>query len=261
MTDKIKSKDNALVKEIAKLSTSAKMRRESGLYVCEGVRLCCDAVLSGVRIKYFLYTAEAYEKNKESASAVCQAADRCYEADKTVFRKMCDTDTPQGFLCVIQKDSGSILKEVKKGLRYAALERIQDPSNLGTILRTAEAMGLDGVILSSDCCDIYSPKVVRGSMGAVFRLPFMTAEDFTGYVGNLGEIGIRTYASTPRNAKSVNDIDFSEGGVMLIGNEGNGLTDKTIAACTERVMIPMKGRAESLNASAAAAILLYQLTK
>ena len=96
-------------------------------------------------------------------------------------------------------------------------------------------------------------------MGAVFRLPVCIVEDLTQTVRELGKKGIRTFASTPRNAVNINETDFSDGGVMLIGNEGNGLDDSTIDACTDRVMIPMKGRAESLNASAAASILLYKL--
>ena len=129
---------------------------------------------------------------------------------------------------------------------------------MGTILRTAEAFGVDGVIVSKDCCDIYSPKVVRGSMGAVFRVNVVTAEEFTEYIQQLTESGINTYASTPRNAENIRNIDFSQGGVMLIGNEGNGLREDTINACSKRVRINMRGRAESLNAAAAAAVLLYE---
>ena len=121
-----------------------------------------------------------------------------------------------------------------------------------------KAFGVDGVIVSKDCCDIYSPKVVRGSMGAVFRVNVVTAEEFTEYIQQLTESGINTYASTPRNAENIRNIDFSQGGVMLIGNEGNGLKDDTINACSKRVRINMSGRAESLNAAAAAAVLLYE---
>ena len=129
---------------------------------------------------------------------------------------------------------------------------------MGTILRTAEALGINGIILSKDCCDIYSPKVVRGSMGAVFRLPVMIAEDFTEYISSLAKADIMIYASTPRNAENIESVDFSKGGVMLIGNEGNGLKEDTIKASSKRVKISMRGRAESLNAAAAAAILLYR---
>lgn len=257
MTEKITSKDNSLIKHIAKLMSSAKYRHENACFVCEGIRLCMDAVFSGAQIICFCFTEKAFEKNRENAGLICSAAKRCVELSVPLFSKLSSTDTPQGFLCIVRSEEKSFKAE--KGSCYAALERIQDPSNLGTILRTAEALGADGVILSSDCCDVYSPKVVRGSMGAVFRLPVCIVEDLTQTVWELGKKGIRTFASTPRNAVNINETDFSDGGVMLIGNEGNGLDDSTIDACTDRVMIPMKGRAESLNASAAASILLYKL--
>ena len=156
-------------------------------------------------------------------------------------------------------DKKSLSYKINKKERYIALENIQDPSNMGTILRTAEAFGVHGVILSKDCCDIYSPKVVRGSMGAVFRITTVIAENFTEYIRQLTRNGINTYASTPHEAENIEHIDFSNGGVMLIGNEGNGLKEETIQVCLKRVKIPMTGRAESLNASAAAAILMYKL--
>lgn len=257
MKNVITGKDNPLVKEITKLMSGAKERRTKGLYIAEGVRLCCDAVRSGAKIKYFMYTSHAYEKNIDDAKSIEDCAEKSIEVSSDVFKKMCDTDSPQGFLCVIETENKTMC--LKKGGKYAALERIQDPSNLGTILRTAEAMGVDGVILSSDCCDIYSPKVVRGSMGAVFRIPFLIVRDFTDEMRKAGENGFKTFASVPRGKKSVEETDFSAGGIMLIGNEGSGLKDETVSVCTDSVTITMKGRAESLNASAAAAILLYKL--
>lgn len=256
----ITSKDNDIIKQVSKLISSAKSRRETGCFVSEGARLCCDGAISGAKISAFLYTSAAKDRYVQEFEKISAVADKSYEVSDKLFAKISDTKTPQGFLCVfktLDKRDGTF-KILNQG-RYAALENIQDPSNMGTILRTAEALGVDGVILSADCCDIYSPKVVRGSMGAIFRVPVMIAEDFTGYISKLTQKGINTYASTPRNAVSINETDFSDGGVMLIGNEGNGLRPETIAACKKRVMIEMRGRAESLNAAAAAAILMYKL--
>ena len=145
-------------------------------------------------------------------------------------------------------------------LTEKSLENIQDPSNLGTILRTAEALGIEGVILSGNCCDIYSPKVIRGSMGAVFRIPFTIAEDFCGYISELSRKGIDVYASTPYDAEDITNVKFS-GGVMLIGNEGSGLTKDVLTLGIQKVKIPMKGRAESLNAAAAAGILMWEMLR
>ena len=258
MTDRITSKDNRLVKDIHKLMLSAKTRKLQKCFVTEGLRLCRDAALSGAEIKYFLYTQAAEKNSPQDISFIAERSDKCYEVSDDVFEKITDTRTPQGLLCVVKMNDKQIMESLEKGFRYIGLEKIQDPSNLGTILRTAEALGADGVIMSSDCCDIYSPKVVRGSMGAVFRLPYMIVDDMPAKIGQWRKEGFDSYGSTPKNAESLNDIDFSAGGIMLIGNEANGLSDDTLGICSRRVMIPMKGRAESLNASAAAAILMYR---
>ena len=255
----ITSKDNELIKETVKLIKSVKARKDKRLFVAEGLRLCRDAAESGAHIVTFLYTKQAEEKNSEDLAFICSVADRSDEISCELYNKISDTNSPQGFLCVIDTRLNTVMTKIKKGGKYVALENIQDPSNLGTILRTAEALGIDGVILSRDCCDIYSPKVVRGSMGAVFRLPFMQKDEFTSWIRELTKSGINTYASTPHEAENISRMDFSGGGIMLIGNEGNGLKNETIAACTGRVKIPMLGRAESLNAAAAAAILMYEL--
>lgn len=251
----ITSKDNELIREVSKLLGSSKARREKGLFAAEGIRLCRDAADSNAHIVSFLYTADAAEKNKADFEKINTAADKSYEISRALYNKISDTNSPQGFMCIVDTKLNTAMTKVEHGKKYAALENIQDPSNLGTILRTAEALGADGVILSVGCCDIFSPKVVRGSMGAVFRLPFMTVENMAEFVS---AAGVPSYASTPHDAKDINNIDFSVGGIMLIGNEGNGLRSETINSCTKRVRINMKGRAESLNASAAAAILLYR---
>ncbi len=258
MADMIKSKDNSLVKQIHKLMISSKERKNTQSFVCEGLRLCRDAVLSGAKIPYFLYTAKAVEKYSDEIAFISSKAERRFVISDSVFEKITDTKSPQGFLCVVNNNKDQLIGSLQKGKKYVGLERIQDPSNMGTILRTAEALGADGVIMSSDCCDVFSPKVVRGSMGAVFRLPFIITDDITALIYEYNIKGIKSYASTPKDAKNINDIDFDDGGIMLIGNEGNGLSEELMNVSTERVKITMKGRAESLNASAAAAILLYK---
>lgn len=256
----ITSKDNELVKECAKLISSAKYRREMGLFAAEGARLCADGAGSGAVPQVFIYTASAAVKYRDEFNLISRTALRIEEISESLFRKISDTSAPQGFMCIFKTlDKNNISYKIDKQGRYAALENIQDPSNLGTILRTAEALGVDGMILSADCCDIYSPKVVRGSMGAVFRLPVMIAENLTDLIGELTVSGFSTYASTPHEAEDICNVTFEGGGIMLIGNEGNGLRPETIAACGRSVHINMKGRAESLNAAAAAAILLYKL--
>ena len=255
----ITSRENETVKHCAKLVKSASYRRERGLFTAEGVRICRDGVRSGFSPELFLYTPQAAEKYAEDHAEVAAASKKALEVSGDIFARLSDTKSPQGFFCVFNLlDKQEFPYRINRRGNYLACERIQDPSNLGTMLRTAEALGIEGVILSPDCCDIFSPKVVRGSMGAVFRMPSFTPEDFPAYIRELSSRGVETLASTPRGAEDITSLRL-DGGVMLIGNEGSGLSDEAIAACTKKVTIPMRGRAESLNAAAAAAILLWEM--
>lgn len=258
----ITSRDNETIKEVIKLISSSKLRREKGCFVAEGVRLCRDGTESKAEIKTFFVTPQAAQKYAQDYKKISEKAHKTYEISEKLFKQISDTANPQGFMCIFKTlDKNIISYKISNQGCYVALENIQDPSNMGTILRTAEALGTDAVILSSDCCDIYMPKVIRGSMGAIFRLPVIITENFTEYIDQLTKNGVKTYASTPHEAENIKNIDFSNGGVMLIGNEGNGLKAETIDVCHKKVQISMKGRAESLNAAAAAAILMWELQR
>ena len=257
----ITSKDNETVKHAAKLVKSASYRRECGQFAAEGVRICRDGVRSGFSPELFLYTSAAVEKHPEDYAEIADSSRKVCEVSREVFSKICDTKSPQVFFCVYNMlDKQKFPYRINKRGNYLALERIQDPSNLGTILRTAEALGIEGAVLSEDCCDFYSPKVVRGSMGAVFRMPLLVTDSFVGYISGLTESGVDTYASVPVMAEDITKISFN-GGVMLIGNEGNGLSDAAVSACSKKITIPMRGRAESLNAAAAAAVLMWEMLR
>ena len=257
----ITSKDNDIIKNTAKLVKSAKHRKECGKFAAEGVRICLDGVLSGFYPDIFFYTSKSKEKYAEEFEKISAVSKKCFEVSQAVFEKISDTKSPQGFFCVFNMlDKSKNLDTINNRGNYIALENIQDPSNMGTILRTAEALGFDGVVMSENCCDFYSPKVVRGSMGAVFRLPSFVPENFAEYIGELTKSGIATYGSTPHNAKDITTLEIN-GGVMIIGNEGNGLSPEVLNSCSEKVLIPMSGRAESLNAAAAAAILMWETVR
>ena len=137
------------------------------------------------------------------------------------------------------------------------MDNLKDPGNLGTIFRTAEAAGVTGIILSSDCVDIYNPKVVRSTMGAVLRMPFLYVEDLPGAIGELKKEGLLVYAAHLAGERAY-DEDYTTGCAFLIGNEGNGLRDEVAACADRRILIPMCGRAESLNAAVAAAVLMFE---
>ncbi len=255
----ISSKDNKIIKYTAKLQSSAKFRREEGCFVSEGLRVCLEAVSSGASIEYVLVTREAIDKYKDTLSPLLECGCEVYVTDKKVMSVACDTQTPQGVVCVLKTLDNNIDFDTINN-KYVFLENIQDPSNLGTILRTADALGICGVIMTKDCCDIYSPKVCRGAMGALFRVPFMTVDDAVRFISDFNETGT-SYAAVVREAESLCDCSFDGKTLIAIGNEGNGLTPETACACHKRVTIPMNGVAESLNAAIAAGILMWEMIK
>lgn len=255
------SKDNAQVKNIIKLQKSAKFRRQSGLFVAEGLRVCYDAMLSEAEIDTLFVTESAAEKSPEKFEELKKYAAKTFMLSSGVFAHISDTQTPQGFLCSIKTlDKSSQFDTIKNGGKFLALENVQDPNNLGTILRSAEAFGVSGIILSDDCCDIYNPKVVRGSMGAVFRIPFKLCSSITRFLSDNPELN--SYAAVvDSDAEKITKITFDEPCVAVIGNEGNGLKAETVSACKRKITIPMNGKAESLNASAAASIIIWEMIK
>ena len=258
----ISSKENKTIKYIKKLISSASFRREEGLFVAEGLRLCEDALRSGAFIVCALFSESLAEKHPGLVDRAAAASRESYAVRDSIFCTVSDTKTPQGVLFVIKTlDKKLDFDTMKKNGKILALEAIQDPVNLGTILRSAEALGAGAVVLSRDCCDVYAPKVIRGSMGAVFRLPLMVADSLPDFIAAFNRVGASYAAVLERDARVVSTCDFSSLSLCVLGNEGSGLTPETVSACTHKVFIPMPGGAESLNVSAAAAILLWEMIR
>ena len=259
----VTSKDNQWVKEWRRLNDSAKYRRETGLFAIEGARLCGDAVRSHVELKAVLYTASALAVYGNVVEALLASADTAVEISPELSRHMSDTINPQGVFCIAKMlDNSLIIDKINIIGTYSALEDIQDPGNMGTVIRTAEALGIDGILLSDGCCDIYNPKVLRASMGGVFRLPLMRVGDMAQTVVTLQEKGLTAFACVvDASATPITQAGMGSGSIAVIGNEGNGLRAETVAACKHSVTIPMTGRAESLNASMAAGIILWEMAR
>ena len=258
----LSSRDNPLIRQVRELLGSARARRENRLFAIEGARLCADAARSGAAVTAFLYTRRAAETYRSYWEPVAAAAPRRFESPEALMKYAADTATPQGMLCVCAMlDNRPGLDTIEPHARYLALEDIQDPANLGTVIRTAEALGLSALLLSDGCCDPYNPKVLRGSMGGVFRLPLLPAGDLAHTAEILGRRGVRCFACVPQGGEDLRRAGLSAGAVCLIGNEGRGLRPETAAACTGRLTIPMGGRAESLNAAMAAGIVMWELCR
>ena len=257
----ITSKENPRVKTLVKLRTNARYRRQSGLFVAEGLRVCRDAMISSAEIATLYATEAAMEKYADKLEELIAYAGETVILSEAVFSHVSDTQNPQGVLCAIKTLDKTLQSvTIKNGGKFLALDNVQDPNNLGTVLRSAEAFGVSGVILSNDCCDIYNPKVVRGSMGAVFRVPFLVCTSIADFLAE--NPGLVSYAAVvDSDAEKITDISFGASCVVVIGNEGNGLKSATVSACQHKITIPMNGNAESLNASAAATVIIWEMLR
>lgn len=252
----ITSKDNPVIKLAVKLQGSGRSRREYGLFVIEGLRLCRDAAENGFKFEYLLFTSEALKKYEETLEFLSMNSDKSHMLSEAAFSKISDTKTPQGIICICKTPNRT--EKIKPKGRYIALENLADPSNLGAISRTAEALGISGLILSPDCCDPYSPKSLRASMGALLRLPIIRTTDFADALLK-SRLALYSCVVSP-DATSVTDVNFEDGCISIIGNEANGLTEKTINISSP-ITIKMTGRAESLNAAVAASIVMWEMQR
>lgn len=263
MPGEITSRKNEVVRDMVRLSNSAAYRKERRRFVAEGARICCDAAKSGAPICLLLYTRQAEEKYAPYLAPVREAAGEQYLISPEVASLLAGTKSTQGVFCVCGlPEAPRDFPKTAEGGHCLVLENIQDPANLGAMLRTAEALGIRSVLLGGGCCDAYSPKVLRASMGAVFRLPLFPSPDAPLALKRLREAGFLTLAAVPdASAVPVTSLRFDKPAAVAVGNEGSGLTEEAQRACAERVTIPMRGRAESLNAAASAAILMWELVR
>ncbi len=265
----ITSLSNPKIKNVIQLLTGTKYRREQRLYVIEGVKLFLEAPADKLR-QVFL-TQEGYEKIRkirlEIASLVTDGTmtnlkgPACELVSDEVFRHMSDTKTPQGVLCVMSMPDHRVSEQIEAAdeeLLVLVLEEIQDPGNLGTMLRTAEAAGVSFILADQKTADLYNPKVIRSTMGAIFRVPVIYTEDLPKALRRLKGNGVKLIAAHLEGSKNFWDMGYPERAAILIGNEGNGLSDEITALSDCAVRIPMEGKTESLNASVAASLLLYE---
>lgn len=253
----ITSLQNSQVKNIIKLNQKAKARKEQGLFIAEGRKMFLEAPLSWIDK---VYVAESMEEDDEVMKKASQTSWETV-AD-SVFRQMSDTQTPQGVLTVLRKPSYHIEEIVgKENPIIVVLEDLQDPGNAGTIFRTAEGAGVDGVFLTKTCVDITNPKVIRATMGSVYRMPFGYVEDVVSLKEKLQSRGIRFFAAHLQGKNTYYEESYQKGTAFLIGNEGKGLTEQAAEAADCLIRIPMCGQLESLNAAMAAGILMYEAAR
>lgn len=253
----ITSTANQQVKQLIQLNKKAKLRSERDVFVVEGPKMFGEAPKERIEKAYL--SENCFEKQYGGQQDRLPAGIACEVVQDSVFKAMCDTQTPQGVLCLV-KQYHYTLEELLKKERplFLVLENLQDPGNLGTIMRTAEGAGVTGVILSKGSVDIYNPKTIRSTMGSIYRVPFLYAEDLQQVLVLLREKGVRSYAAHLQGTETYDREDYTGGTAFLIGNESNGLSQE-LASCADcYIRIPMEGQLESLNAGVAASILMYE---
>ena len=262
----ITSIGNDRVKRVVAYVQKSKARKEADVFVIEGMKMLREAPVLQVREVYVTgrFLDKATEEDKEILWRY-----GAEEVSDDVMKKMADTQTPQGVLAVVSQyhyTEEEVLEGYNKDNEGAKpliliLENIQDPGNLGTMLRSGEGAGVTGVILSKGSADIYNPKVIRSTMGSIFRMPFIYVENLAEMIKKLSANGINTYAAHLKGTKNYDEFDYTKPTAFLVGNEGNGLTKETADAATEYILIPMKGEVESMNAATSAAILTFEASR
>ncbi len=264
----ISSTSNEKIKRTALYSQKASARKEDGVFIAEGTKLVIESPGDMVREIFISESSlEELETKKDSlwekfkALASSLPEDSVIKVSDHVFEKISSQKSPQGMLAVIKTLSYKKEDITKGNPLILVLEDIQDPGNVGTIFRTAEAAGVTGILLSEGCADPLSPKVVRSSMGAIFRMPFVIAPDLPKAVADLEKEGISCYAARLDAASEYDKCDLAAPTALLIGNEGNGLSAEVTASASKGIFIPMSGKTESLNAAVSASILSYEAAR
>lgn len=252
------------MKNLSALLKKSKARKEQGVFVVEGPKMCFEAPKEWVRAVYVSETFVNDPVTGQQLLAYCnEGVHISYEvvAD-SVLRGISDTQTPQGIIAVVQMPEYDI-QELFAGENtlLLVLESIQDPGNLGTMLRTGEGAGATGVIMNRTTVDLFNPKTIRSTMGSLYRMPFFVTEDLPAALQELKAEGVRLYAAHLKGRSAYDEPDYSGPCAFLIGNEGNGLSDEIAGMADTYIRIPMQGQVESLNAAVSAALLMYECSR
>ena len=259
----ITSTSSSQVKHVISLLSKAKERKKNNEYVVEGIRMVSEAP-ADLLVK--IYMSERFQNNnseyvKELVKKQGISDDSIEIVADNVFDRMSQTQTPQGIMAVVRMKDNSLSDMLSGNPLLILVENLQDPGNLGTIIRMGEGAGVTGVIMSPNTVDIYNPKTIRSTMGSIFRVPFIYVQDFGEAVSECQKSGVKVYAAHLDGNNTYLGEDYSTPTAFLIGNEGNGLTDAITKQADTLIRIPMEGEVESLNAAIACTILTYEAVR
>lgn len=251
----ITSNSNAQVKRLLQLQKKSKARDEEKVFLVEGLRMFSEVPAERVQKVYI--SESLYNKKKQDLHLEKFSVEILSDS---VFQYVSDTKTPQGILCIVEQKKYDIEKLLNiENPHFMVLDNLQDPGNLGTIVRTAEGAGVDAIFLSKGSVDIYNPKTIRSTMGSIYRMPVVYVENLLELLNAFKQRGIKSYAAHLDGKNSYDKENYQSGTAILIGNEGNGLRDEIADSADVWVQIPMQGKVESLNAAIAASILMFEV--
>lgn len=247
----IESNQNKIIKEVNSLKAK-KERDKTGLFILEGKRLV-DEIPNSWEIKYLL-KAESYSEDINFENV--------YTVKDSLFEKISETVNPQGILAVCHiKEFDVTNVDYSNSPFFVVLENVTDPGNMGTLIRTADAAGADGIFLSKGCVDIYNPKVIRATMGSIFHLPIYRNLNLMDLMEDFKNNNVKTLAAHLKGTSTPYKVDMTTACAVIIGNEANGLSDEISEMASDLVKIPMPGKAESMNAGIAGGILIYEAVR
>ena len=255
----ITSKDNDLIKHIRKLKEK-KYRDEFCEFIVEGAKMIEEAINENINIKYIVVCEDCKNANSITQEQLYNFAKyECIYVSEKIFNLITDVVAPQGILAVVEKPTKGDEKIDYKANNFLILDNIQDPGNMGTILRTADSLNIKQIIVSKGTADCYNSKVVRSTMGAIFRVNVIEKE-LDKVIKDMKKRGIRVYSTDLSTNKTIYDVDYQKSAV-IIGNEANGVSQNILELSDERIKIPMIGKTESLNAAVATGIILYEINR
>ena len=247
----IENNQNKIIKEVNSLKAK-KERDKTGLFILEGKRLV-DEIPNSWEIKYLL-KAESYSEDINFENV--------YTVKDSLFEKISETVNPQGILAVCHiKEFDVTNVDYSNSPFFVVLENVTDPGNMGTLIRTADAAGADGIFLSKGCVDIYNPKVIRATMGSIFHLPIYRNLNLMDLMEDFKNNNVKTLAAHLKGTSTPYKVDMTTACAVIIGNEANGLSDEISEIASDLVKIPMPGKAESMNAGIAGGILIYEAVR
>ena len=255
----ITSKDNELIKHIRKLKDK-KYRDESNEYVVEGVKLVEEAVKENAKIKQIIVCEDTTRTYEIPTHIMLEIAKyECISVSDKIFNIITQVTNPQGIMAIIEKNAQDAQIDYTQDI-IVALDDVQDPGNLGTILRTVDSIGLNQIIVSKGTADAFNSKVVRSTMGAIFRIKIIEVENLVQAIKEMRKHHFKLMVTSLQTKNSIYDIDFNKK-IIVIGNEANGVSKEIQDIADEKAKIPMLGRTESLNASVAAGVVMYEYVR